>query len=410
MGYPNWEERFEELKDYRKKYGNCLVPRNYQNNKQLGRWVDTQRQQYKKLQKGEKSSITIERISKLKSINFFWEVSLGGRRKDDEVWEQRFNELKDYRKKYGNCNVPINYQNNKQLGQWVHNQRKEYKKFQKGEHSQLTKERISKLKSIDFVWVLGRGKRVKTATVAEAEKESHKRPTQVATKGQGRKRKEIMGNALQLANKSKRQKPGPEPSSSSSQESSLNKQKKEKKRRKERPRSSQRRSNPTPDAPPSSSEIRTVIPDPAPSSRPSTSQRRSSPIPDTPPSSSEIQLSIPDAAPSSSTSWNPQRSYPSPNVVASTRNYINSRVAKEFYVEARSNAIEEEKKRTDIFFGTVDRQTHNNPKLWHVRYDDGDEEEFFEKELVKVLKFYKRHRDNDPQVIAYTKKVKAETF
>ena len=148
------------------------------------------------------------------------------------------------------------------------------------------------------------------------------------------------------------------------------------------------------------------IPDTAPSSRPTTSQRRSNPTPDAVPSSSEMQTPIPDSAPSSSTSWNQQRSTLSSNAAAFTK-YINNRIAKLFYVEA-SNAIEE--KKTDIFFGTVDRLTHNDPPVWHVQYDDGDEEEFFEKELVKALKFYKRNRDNDPQVIAFTKKVKAETF
>ena len=125
-----WEERFEELKDYRKKYGNCNVPQNYQHNKQLGNWVSNQRREYKKFQKGEKSFITIERIAKLKSIDFVWEV--------DELWEKRFNELKDYRKKNGNCLVPARYQHNKQLGLWVQTQRQHYKKFQKGDHSTMT--------------------------------------------------------------------------------------------------------------------------------------------------------------------------------------------------------------------------------------------------------------------------------
>ena len=114
MNHSSWEERFEELKDYRKKYGNCLVPRNYQHNKQLGRWVDWQRQQYKKFQKGEHSQITKERIVKLKSIGFVWNIGRG--LTIDGLWEKKYNELKDYRKKYGNCNVPRNYQDNKQLG------------------------------------------------------------------------------------------------------------------------------------------------------------------------------------------------------------------------------------------------------------------------------------------------------
>ena len=148
-----WEDRFEELKDYRKKYGNCLVPQNYQDNKPLGRWVDTQRYQSKKFQKGEYSTMTKERIAKLKSIDFVWEVSNDGTGlSNDELWEMRFNKLKDYRKKYGNCLVPQKHQNNKKLANWVHWQRSEYKMLQKGEHSQMTKERIAKLKSIDFVW------------------------------------------------------------------------------------------------------------------------------------------------------------------------------------------------------------------------------------------------------------------
>ena len=416
-GLPNdelWKRRFEELKDYRKKYGNCLVPKRYQHNKQLGTWVHHQRTQYKKFQKGENSHMTKERISKLDYIKFVWEVVNGGDGlSNDELWDNRFEELKDYRKKYGNCNVPYNYQHSIQLGNWVNAQRRQYKKLQKGEKSPITNERISKLKSIGFVWEVGKGKGIKSATVVEAQNDSHKRQTQEATKGRGRKRKEITRNSLQLTNNSKRQKAGPEPSSSSSQESSLNKQKKEEKKgRKKSPTTSQKRSNPTPDAAPSSSEMQMPIPDSAPSSRPTTSQRRSNPTPDAPPSSSEIQTPIPDAPPSSSTSWNQQRSNPSSNAAAASTKYINSRIAKVFFVEGSNNASSEEKK-TDIFFGTVDRLrlTHNDTiPLWHVQYDDGDEEEFFGDELVKVLKFYKRNRDNDPRVIAHTKKVKAETF
>ena len=56
-------------------------------------------------------------------------------------WEERFNELKAYRENYGNCNVPQNYEENKQLGKWVNRQRTQHKKFQKGEKSSMTKER-----------------------------------------------------------------------------------------------------------------------------------------------------------------------------------------------------------------------------------------------------------------------------
>ena len=76
----SWEERFEELKDYRKLHGNCNVPQKYQQNKQLGSWVSVQRQQYKKFKNGEKSSMTKERILKLESIEFVWNIGHGAPR------------------------------------------------------------------------------------------------------------------------------------------------------------------------------------------------------------------------------------------------------------------------------------------------------------------------------------------
>ena len=34
-----WKQRFNELVKYKKKHGDCLVPRNYEHNRKLGRWV-----------------------------------------------------------------------------------------------------------------------------------------------------------------------------------------------------------------------------------------------------------------------------------------------------------------------------------------------------------------------------------
>ena len=91
--YASWEERFNDLKDYRKLHGNCNVPQTYQPNKALGNWVNTQRKQYKKFQNGEKSFITKERILKLDSIEFVWNIGRGrGGLTNDELWEKRFEE------------------------------------------------------------------------------------------------------------------------------------------------------------------------------------------------------------------------------------------------------------------------------------------------------------------------------
>ena len=39
-----WETRIEQLKEYKKLHGNCLVPNKYREENGLGRWVDKQRQ------------------------------------------------------------------------------------------------------------------------------------------------------------------------------------------------------------------------------------------------------------------------------------------------------------------------------------------------------------------------------
>ena len=63
-----WEERFEHLKAYRRKHGNCNVPCRYAANPSLGRWVDNQRQSHKK---GE---IPDDRVERLEGLGFKWVV------------------------------------------------------------------------------------------------------------------------------------------------------------------------------------------------------------------------------------------------------------------------------------------------------------------------------------------------
>ena len=48
------------------------------------------------------------------------------------------------------------------LGQWVHGQRSEYRKFQKGMKSPMNQEKIDKLESIGFIFYTGRGGGVRT--------------------------------------------------------------------------------------------------------------------------------------------------------------------------------------------------------------------------------------------------------
>ena len=68
----SWKERFQQLREYKAQFTNCLVPIKYAANPKLGKWVSTQRTQYKLYQEGKPSSMTAERIQKLESVGFKW--------------------------------------------------------------------------------------------------------------------------------------------------------------------------------------------------------------------------------------------------------------------------------------------------------------------------------------------------
>ncbi|OEU07216.1 hypothetical protein FRACYDRAFT_155516, partial [Fragilariopsis cylindrus CCMP1102] len=67
-----WQSRYHELKEYNTLNKHTNVPFDYTRNPQLGRWVDTQRTQYKLWLREKKSHMTPERIKLLKKIGFRW--------------------------------------------------------------------------------------------------------------------------------------------------------------------------------------------------------------------------------------------------------------------------------------------------------------------------------------------------
>lgn len=144
-----WQTRLEQLKAYKNKYGHCLVPNKFKEENALGRWVDKQRQDYRKLNEGKKSVMTEDRIQQLEELGFCWSV-------DEHVWNIRFKELQEYKELTGNCLVPHNYSANSQLANWVIQQRQELKKLSNGRRSAMKIERFNKLNSLNFEWNAGR--------------------------------------------------------------------------------------------------------------------------------------------------------------------------------------------------------------------------------------------------------------
>jgi Helicase associated domain. len=114
-------------------------------NTKLGVWAANQRREYQKWQRGEKTSITKDKIDLLNEIGFDWNPW-------ETKWKTRIRQLKEYYKEHGHCMVPVNYEKNPKLGRWVATQRKYYKMYKNGKTSCISKERIKELTEIGFVW------------------------------------------------------------------------------------------------------------------------------------------------------------------------------------------------------------------------------------------------------------------
>lgn len=132
-----WQQMYQELVQFHKENGHCIVKRTG-NNKKLASWVVHQKMYYKK---GDIVRLNKERIEALNKIHFEW-----GK---DDVWDLWFRELLKYKDEYGNCNVPYYYSTSfGALGAWVNTQRQLYS------DGRLTQQQIKKLKSIDFKWIM----------------------------------------------------------------------------------------------------------------------------------------------------------------------------------------------------------------------------------------------------------------
>jgi hypothetical protein len=136
-----WDSRYAQLVAFKATHGHCKVPNAWTEDPSLGRWVSQQRQQMKS------SKLHPKREDMLNAIGFDWgfTLDLGGVNPTD-LWGLRYHQLVDFKKKNGHCVVPYNQPDNRQLGIWVSNQRRNRKQ------NKLTPERERLLNEIGFSW------------------------------------------------------------------------------------------------------------------------------------------------------------------------------------------------------------------------------------------------------------------
>jgi len=130
-----WRANYLALREYKERFGNCRVPQKWKENKVLARWVAEQRRCRKRNQ------ISEDRIQLLNELGFDWTG-------DVSSWEKRFQELCEYKERFGNTRVPVKWPENPKLGSWVTSQR--YKR----RSSRLNPLYEKRLTDLGFEWEL----------------------------------------------------------------------------------------------------------------------------------------------------------------------------------------------------------------------------------------------------------------
>jgi superfamily II DNA or RNA helicase len=153
----SWDDRLAEVIAFKEKYGHCDIPMTITDPPKLGAFVNNSRSQR------SNGTLSAERIAKLDAVGFLWagkDYKIGENGMN-EAWKLRFDELLEYKKAHGNCNVPTRSEVIPQLGNWVNQQRI----LQRS--GKLHLERVRLLDEAGFSWG-GKSNKVGVAGVSEA--------------------------------------------------------------------------------------------------------------------------------------------------------------------------------------------------------------------------------------------------
>lgn len=147
-GQESWNAMLYQLLLYKAQRGDLNIPHNDTSYRLLYNWVQTQRKHYKLYQENKTSStfLNADRIAVLDAIDFQWNV------RGDTFWQKNFDALVQYKNEHGDLRVPRLYNKNPKLGEWVTDQRRQWKAKSEGKPNMMTDERKMKLDNLGFVW------------------------------------------------------------------------------------------------------------------------------------------------------------------------------------------------------------------------------------------------------------------
>ncbi|CAJ1932802.1 unnamed protein product [Cylindrotheca closterium] len=138
-----WNMRFQELVDFQKEHGHCLVPMYDHASPKLSNWVKRQRNQYRLKIEGKHSTLCDKRQKALEDLGFVWDSHAA-------CWDERYKELVKFFRENGHSKVPKSYKKNPSLSVWVKCQRRQFKLLQAGKPSYISEDRIRLLSELNF--------------------------------------------------------------------------------------------------------------------------------------------------------------------------------------------------------------------------------------------------------------------
>ena len=142
-----WEAQLAKLKAYKRKHGDCNVPKGWAEDPRFASWVFHQRRSKKKLDRGEpREGMTAERAAKLEALGLVWDQREAER-------EAQLARLTAYKAAHGDCNVPRDWAEDPRLASWVDTQRRLKRlTLESSEASPRVRAEWAQLTALGFTW------------------------------------------------------------------------------------------------------------------------------------------------------------------------------------------------------------------------------------------------------------------
>ena len=134
-----WERMFAALERFKRRHGHCRVTRKRPGNQTMASWVINQRRLKRE------GRLRKDRYERLDALGFEWQIVTMGREREQRNWAR----LIEFHRRFGHCDVPGSWKEDRALGIWV----TELRCFRR--KGSLSDEKVRRLDTIGFVWDVG---------------------------------------------------------------------------------------------------------------------------------------------------------------------------------------------------------------------------------------------------------------